>query len=91
MHSGEADLSEQIEDVLYEESSTNPPTKVDATCPSLSTPGLFASIDSASIDRSDANHRSCLDLLSRSREELVLPSPVLVELDQFIWTRRRHR
>lgn len=27
MHSGEADLSEQIEDVLYEESSTSPHTK----------------------------------------------------------------
>jgi predicted nucleic acid-binding protein len=42
----------------------------------------------ASIDRSDANHLECLRLLSRSREELVLPSPVLVELDHFIWTRR---
>jgi hypothetical protein len=41
----------------------------------------------ASIDRSDEHHVSCLQLLSETREPLVLPSPVLVELDY--WASQR--
>jgi predicted nucleic acid-binding protein len=41
----------------------------------------------ASLDRSDSDHASCRQLLEGSFEQLVLPSPVLVEVDY--WTGQR--
>ena len=35
----------------------------------------------AAMDRSDADHRVCAELLTAAGEQLVVPSPVLVELD----------
>jgi len=35
----------------------------------------------ASMDRSDPSHPVCLELLERTGDPLVVPSPVLVELD----------
>lgn len=43
----------------------------------------------ASLDRSDADHTACHDLILNSRELLLIPSPVLVEVDYFIHTRLR--
>ena len=40
----------------------------------------------AAMDRADADHRACFDLLADVREQVVVPSPVLVELD---WLSRR--
>ena len=38
----------------------------------------------ASLDRSDADHARCRALLETAGELLVIPSPVLVEVDHFI-------
>lgn len=35
----------------------------------------------ASMDRSDPSHSACIELLQRTGSPLVVPSPVLVELD----------
>lgn len=35
----------------------------------------------AAMDRSDPSHASCVELLERTGDPLVVPSPVLVELD----------
>lgn len=35
----------------------------------------------AAYDRGDARHRACAHLIETSREPLVVPAPVLVELD----------
>lgn len=40
----------------------------------------------ASLDRRDAHHVRCRELLDSAREELIIPSPVLVEVDY--WARR---
>lgn len=47
----------------------------------------------SSSDRSDADHRACRHLIETATETLVIPAPVLVELDY--WTKlatldRRH-
>jgi predicted nucleic acid-binding protein len=41
----------------------------------------------ATLDRADAHHRRCRDLLESSDEALVIPAPVLVELDYWIHLR----
>lgn len=41
----------------------------------------------ASLDRSDADHRACRHLIETATETLVIPAPVLVELDY--WIHRR--
>jgi len=38
----------------------------------------------ASLDRSDADHAACRALIEASEEALVIPSPVLVEVDYWI-------
>lgn len=38
----------------------------------------------AAFDRDDDNHDACGSLLSETRERRVLPSPVLVEVDQLL-------
>lgn len=38
----------------------------------------------ASIDRSDADHTRCRRLIEQSSEPLVVPAPVLVEIDYLI-------
>lgn len=38
----------------------------------------------AALDQEDPDHAACADLLSGTHEELVIPSPVLVELDYWI-------
>lgn len=38
----------------------------------------------ASLDRSDADHAACRALIEQSREPLVIPAPVLVEVDVLI-------
>jgi uncharacterized protein len=38
----------------------------------------------ASLDRDDAAHRSCRALIEHANEPLVVPSPVLVEVDYWI-------
>lgn len=40
----------------------------------------------ASLDRNDRDHAVCRKLIAASDEALVIPSPVLVELDYFIRT-----
>lgn len=40
----------------------------------------------ASLDRRDAHHRSCRRLIEDATEPLVIPSPVLVEIDY--WARK---
>jgi hypothetical protein len=35
----------------------------------------------AAYDRSDADHERCVRLLASTREELVLPAPVVIEFD----------
>ena len=44
----------------------------------------------ASIDVADQDHRACLDLLVNANEPLVIPAPVLVEVDVLI-SRRLHQ
>jgi predicted nucleic acid-binding protein len=41
----------------------------------------------ASLDRSDAAHESCRRLIEQADEPLVIPAPVLVEVDYWIHTR----
>lgn len=41
----------------------------------------------ASLDRSDADHGSCRDLIETCNEPLVIPEPVLVEVDYWIHAR----
>lgn len=38
----------------------------------------------ASLDRSDADHQACRALIESSEEPLVIPGPVLVEVDYWI-------
>jgi uncharacterized protein len=35
----------------------------------------------AAMDRADADHRTCAELLAAANEQLVVPAPVVVELD----------
>lgn len=41
----------------------------------------------ASLDRSDADHAACRRLIETSDEPLVIPAPVLVEVDYWIHAR----
>ena len=41
----------------------------------------------ASIDRADPDHQRCRELIEHNREPLVVPSPVLVELDYWCRTK----
>jgi hypothetical protein len=41
----------------------------------------------ASLDRSDADHVACRSLIEAAREPLLIPSPVLVEVDYWIHQR----
>lgn len=41
----------------------------------------------ASIDRADPDHQRCRELIEQHREPLVVPSPVLVELDYWCRTK----
>ena len=41
----------------------------------------------AALDRSDADHDACRELIEESREPRVIPSPVLVEVDYWIHER----
>jgi predicted nucleic acid-binding protein len=41
----------------------------------------------ASLDRSDADYRSCRKLIESAREPVIIPSPVLVEVDYLLSTR----
>jgi len=41
----------------------------------------------ASLDRTDAHHAPCRDLIERTTEPLVVPAPVLVEVDYWIHER----
>jgi uncharacterized protein len=41
----------------------------------------------ASLDRSDADHAACRALIESSEEPLVIPAPVLVEVDYWIHQR----
>jgi hypothetical protein len=38
----------------------------------------------AALDADDPDHERCADLLGEAREDLVVPGPVLVELDYFV-------
>ena len=38
----------------------------------------------ASLDRSDAHHHACRALLERTSEPLIIPAPVLVEVDYWV-------
>lgn len=41
----------------------------------------------ASLDRSDGDHAACRQLIESATEELVIPAPVLVEVDSWIHAR----
>ncbi|MCH8311173.1 MAG: VapC toxin family PIN domain ribonuclease, partial [Chloroflexi bacterium] len=41
----------------------------------------------ASLDRRDAHHISCRRLIEETDEKLIIPAPVLVEVDYWIHTR----
>lgn len=41
----------------------------------------------ASLDRSDADHQACRRLIEEAAEPLIVPAPVLVEVDYWIHTR----
>jgi uncharacterized protein len=41
----------------------------------------------AAMDRADQDHSACTELLTSSREPLVVPAPVLVELDWLVSAR----
>lgn len=41
----------------------------------------------AALDRTDAAHRACRPLLEHAQEPLVVPAPVLVEVDYWIHVR----
>ena len=43
----------------------------------------------ASLDRRDAHHAECRDLIENANEARIIPATVLVELDYFIRTRLR--
>ncbi len=45
----------------------------------------------AALDRGDASHQSCCNLLYQFRRELIIPAPVLIEVDQLAYSRRRER
>ena len=45
----------------------------------------------AALDRGDSSHESCRDLLHQFRRDLLIPAPVLVEVDQLAYSRRRER
>lgn len=45
----------------------------------------------AAMDRADADHEACARLLIETDEELVVPAPVLVELDWLASSRLGHR
>lgn len=38
----------------------------------------------ASLDQADANHRACQNLIDTTNEPLLVPAPVLVEIEQLI-------
>jgi predicted nucleic acid-binding protein len=39
----------------------------------------------ALLDSSDPEHERCIALLEETREDLVVPTPVLVEVDYWLW------
>jgi predicted nucleic acid-binding protein len=41
----------------------------------------------ASLDRSDADHPACRELIENAEEPVVIPAPVLVEVDYWIHVR----
>jgi len=41
----------------------------------------------ASLDRSDADHSACRNLIETTDEPLIIPAPVLVEVDYWIHAR----
>lgn len=41
----------------------------------------------ASLDRADSDHAACRELIESAREPLVVPAPVLVEVDYWIHMR----
>ncbi|MBA2336281.1 MAG: PIN domain-containing protein [Acidimicrobiia bacterium] len=41
----------------------------------------------ASLDRSDADHSACRQLIEQAEEQLLIPGPVLVEVDYLIHRR----
>ena len=41
----------------------------------------------ATLDRNDAQHRRCLNLLQDTAEPLVIPAPVLIEVDWLVHAR----
>lgn len=41
----------------------------------------------ASLDRDDDDHRACRSLIESARESLIIPSPVLVEVDYLVHQR----
>ena len=41
----------------------------------------------ASLDRSDADHAACRSLIEEASEPLVIPAPVLVEVDYWVHVR----
>src|SRR5215203_2990377 len=41
----------------------------------------------ATLDRDDQDHVSCLRLLTDTREQIIVPAPVLVEVDYWIGRR----
>ena len=45
----------------------------------------------AALDRGDTSHDSCRTLLFQFRHELIIPAPVLVEVDQLAYSRGRGR
>ena len=44
----------------------------------------------AALDRADSNHHRCLNLLESFPEPLIIPAPVLVEVDYWIRDRLHH-
>lgn len=48
---------------------------------------LDAGILIATLDARDPHHDRCADLFATTNEHLVIPSPVLVEIDQLLETR----
>lgn len=38
----------------------------------------------AALDESDRDHRACAELLETTAEQLIIPAPVLVELDYWV-------
>jgi uncharacterized protein len=41
----------------------------------------------ASLDRKDQDHKRCRELIESAREEIVIPAPVLPEVDYLVSTR----